>query len=170
MEPHHLILDTSRLTLIPFTLMDHQLLHETFIDPYVRKYLWDDDIISSDQALDILKVNETHFKDQGWGLWKIVIKPDHSFAGFAGLWMFFDEGQPQLLYGLLPGYIGQGFATEASRAVCRYALEVLQFRELTASFDTINTSSQGVCERLGMTHLKTEIMNGKETSFYRLIP
>ncbi|WP_394336181.1 hypothetical protein [Adhaeribacter arboris] len=37
--------------------------------------------------------------------------------GFAGLWFFFEEDQPHLLYGLLPEYTKSGLATEAARAV-----------------------------------------------------
>ena len=34
--------------------------------------------------------------------------------GMVGLWEFFDEPQPQLLYALLPEHTGKGIADEAS--------------------------------------------------------
>jgi hypothetical protein len=47
------ILYTERLTLEPFAIKDLALLHTTFTDPSVRKYLWDDEVISLEQTADI---------------------------------------------------------------------------------------------------------------------
>src|SRR5687768_8720231 len=94
-------LESTRLRLDAFTLSDVDLLHTTFIDPFVRKFLWDDESITREQARDILVTNDETFREKGWGLWKIFRKDDDTFVGFVGLWNFFEEGQPQLLYGLL---------------------------------------------------------------------
>ena len=38
-------LETNRLTLIPFKNSDKTLFHKLNTDTFVRKYLWDDEII-----------------------------------------------------------------------------------------------------------------------------
>jgi [ribosomal protein S5]-alanine N-acetyltransferase len=162
------ILQTGRLTLAPFESQDQELLHHTFTDPFVRKYLWDDEIIAPEQTQDILQANDGHFKKEGWGLWQIRTKADDTYAGFAGLWLFFDEAQPQLLYGLLPDQIKKGYATEAAQAVIRYAFEQLSFSYLVAACDTPHTDSRKVCERLNMELLEEKEMDGKPTAFYRI--
>ena len=100
---HEQDIETERLIIVPFRADDLHLLHRTFTDSFVRKYLWDDQVISLDETKKILDVNHDSFINSSWGLWKIIVKEDHDFAGFVGLWIFFDEHQPQqLLFGLLP--------------------------------------------------------------------
>jgi [ribosomal protein S5]-alanine N-acetyltransferase len=162
------ILPTGRLTLVPFESHDLALLHRTFTDPFVRKYLWDDEIISLEQTRDILQTNDVHFEKDGWGLWQIRCQADDTYAGVAGLWLFFGEDQPQLLYGLLPDQTKKGYATEASRAVIRYAFEQLSFSYLVAACDTPNTDSRKVCGRLHLEWVEEKEMKGRPTAFYRL--
>jgi ribosomal-protein-alanine N-acetyltransferase len=161
-------LKTDRLTLIPVKPDDFDLLHNAFTEPFIRKYLWDDEIISHEQTLEILRTSNASFNTHGWGLWKIIICESDVFAGFAGLWIFFDEQQPQLLFGLMPAFTGFGFATEASRAIVDYAFSTLNFSHLVASFDAPNNASKKVCERLGMKKSNEKVINNKMTTFYRV--
>ncbi|MEM9670962.1 MAG: GNAT family N-acetyltransferase [Cyclobacteriaceae bacterium] len=162
------VLLTSRLRLIPFSQSDQDLLHQTFTDLFVRKFLWDDEIIPESQTREILEQNEQHFQNDHWGLWKIAQKTDEVYIGFAGLWYFFEEDQPQLLYGLLPTATGQGYATEASRAIVHYAFQELGFSYLIASCDVPHTASRKVAERLGMQFVEERTEQDKPTAFYRL--
>lgn len=163
-----LVLPTSRLRLFPFAKTDQELLHRTFTDPFVRKFLWDDEIIPEAQAKAILGKNENHFQNDHWGLWKIIRKADETYQGFAGRWYFFGEVQPQLLYGLLPKATGQGYATEASRVVTNYAFEELGFSYLVASCDPPNTDSRKVIKRLGMQFVEERLEQDRPIVFYRL--
>jgi len=161
------VLETGRLTLVPFA-KDLALLHDTFTNPFVREYLWDDETISPEQTSDILDTNLQAFDNESWGLWKILLKKDRAYVGFAGLWIFFEETQPQLLYGLLPESTGRGYATEAAAAVVDYAFDQLGFSYLTASFDTPHIASRRVCQNLDMEEMNTTRINGKLTTFYRI--
>src|SRR4028118_916697 len=111
------ILETDRLKLIPFETTDLDLLYQTLTNPFVRKYLMDDEIMPYEKAKEFILTNEQSFIKSGWGLWKLLLKKEHVFAGIAGLWRFFGEEQPQLLYALLPNQIKKGYAAEASKAV-----------------------------------------------------
>ncbi|MEQ9438909.1 MAG: GNAT family N-acetyltransferase [Cyclobacteriaceae bacterium] len=162
------ILLTHRLRLTPFTLADQELMHQTFTDPFVRKFLWDDEVISEEQTREILEQNDHHFQNDHWGLWKISYKEEADYLGFAGLWSFFAEPQPQLLYGLLPSATRQGYATEASRMIITYAFEELGFSYLIASCDAPHTASRRVAERLGMHFVEERTEQGKPTAFFRL--
>lgn len=61
-------LETERLKMVPFEVDDLDLLHQTFTDPFVRKYLWDDESITIEQAAEILQVSQQHFEHSSWGL------------------------------------------------------------------------------------------------------
>lgn len=162
------VLQTERLKLVPFDLSDAALLHQTLTEPFVRKYLMDDEIIAYEKAEEFIAINEQCFKEKAWGLWKLIVKEGNRYAGLAGLWVFFGENQPQLLCALLPDNVKKGYATEASKAVVNYAFSILRFGYLVAAFDTPNEDSRKLCERLGLKETEEKEINGNKTTFYRL--
>jgi len=88
--------------------------------------------------------------------------------GLAGLWIFFEETQPQLLYALLPQYTKVGYAKEASWKIMEYAFNQLGFTYLDASCDSPNIASHKVALSLGMKKVKEEIIENKPLTFYRI--
>ena len=163
-------LDTPRLTLLPFSQNEGALILQMFTHPFIRRYLWDDQIISQEQVEEILKKNQQLFTEEKCGLWGIREKGSWEKVGFVGLWYFFEEDQPQLLYGLYSEYTGKGYATEAANRIAAYAFNTLNFSYLIASCDAPNIASQHVAERIGMIEVETRIAEGKETVFFRLEP
>ncbi len=161
-------LTTTRLQLTPFVLEDKVLFLNMNIDPYVRKYLWDDEIIDKRAATEILVQNQKHFQEDQYGLWKINLKNDDQVIGYVGLWYFFDEPQPQLIYALLEPYTKRGFALEAAKSIIDYAFERLDFNYLIAATDEAHQASQNVALSLGMRLFETRTKNGKPTLFYRI--
>ena len=159
---------TERLEFRPLSREDLELFLSINTNPHVREYLWDDQIISRQLAENLLREIEEQFSKNKWGLWKLMENADHSCAGYAGLWTFFNEEQPQLLYVLLPEYIGQGYATEAARKVIEYAFNELEFRHLVAAVDKSNAQSRKVCERLSMALEEERDIEGKPTLFYKI--
>ncbi|NND32085.1 MAG: GNAT family N-acetyltransferase [Saprospiraceae bacterium] len=163
-----MILGSSRLTLTPLIPSDHTYFHAVNTDPYVRKYLWDDQIIEPKVSAEILVKNEIHFQNDGYGLWKLESKVISQVIGYAGLWYFFDEVQPQLLYVIERPYSGFGYATEVSRLIIDYAFSTLDFDYLIAATDAEHQASQKVARQAGMKWVNKRIINGKATSFYRI--
>ena len=168
MNASKLHITTERLQLTPFTLHETSLFHTLNTDPFVRKFLWDDEIISRDTAEEIMIKNEQHFNDDYYGLWKMQEKEREEVMGYVGLWYFFNEPQPQLLYAILEEYTKKGYATEASLAIIEYAFHQLGFEYLIAATDEPHRASQRVAERLGMVLVEKRIENGKPTLFYRI--
>jgi len=160
---------TYRLQLIPIDNSDFEVFREINVNPFVRKYLWDDNIMPDDVFRQILNDVELHFKKDGWGLWKIML-PDSPqvIIGYAGLWLFFDEYQPQLLYAIRPEYKGKGYATESAKLVVDYAFTDLKFASLVATMDKANFDSQRVCDRLGFRFIDEREVDSKPILFYRL--
>ncbi len=159
---------TDRLQLEPLTASDLPVLHALLTDPSVRKYLFDDQVIPVGDAAGILETALETFAKHRYGLWLVYPKGQPEAAGLVGLYGFFSEPQPQLLYAFLPQHQGQGFATEASRRIVQYAFEALGYAYLEASCDLPNVASVRVMERLGMERLKEECTDGKALVWYRL--
>lgn len=61
-----------------------------------------------------------------------------------------DPLQGTLGYSLACGHQGRGYATEAARALIRYAFEQIGLHRLVATVDTRNRPSIALLERLGM--------------------
>jgi len=159
---------TDRLLLSMTSEKDLSTLSTIITNEYVRKYLFDDEILDDVQIQDILSRSIQSFQRNGYGLWLIRYNESNSIVGMAGLWEFFEESQPQLLFALLPEYVGNGIASEAVGAILKYSFEALSFSYLTTSCDTGNTSSHKVAERLGMVKTKEEAIDGKPITFYRI--
>ncbi len=159
---------TQRLELQPFKPADQALFLSINQDPFVRKFLWDDEIIDEAMAREIMAKNEELFSDHGYGLWKMVLRDTKEVIGYTGLWFFFDEPQPQLIYALLEAHSGQGYATEAGRAIIDYAFGSLGFEYLLAATDSPHTASQRVAERLGMNFVEERVEDDKFTRFYKI--
>ena len=161
-------LQSPRLQLLPFEVQDQDLFLGINTDPFVRKYLWDDLVIDAKLVAETLEQNQQHFAQDGFGLWKIQLKTSQETMGYVGLWYFFAEAQPQLVYALLPTFTKKGYATEASRAVIQYAFEELGYLYLLAATDAPNQASQAVALSLGMKKGASKVIDGKETLFFRL--
>ena len=159
---------TQRIKLSPVRKDEAEELHQIWIDPEVRKYLWDDLIIPETQTQEVINQSLTAFANKKYGLWVARLINQKEIIGFTGYWQFFDPPQTQLLYGLLPQYWGQGLATEISKAMIDYGFKEYGFNTINASTDLDNKSSMAVLARLGMKSIKQANIDGKETIFYQL--
>lgn len=166
------VLDTPRLRLAPFRTDEAGLLHQLWMDPGVRRYLWDDQVIPPEQTVEILTKSEELFRQHGYGLWSLRLRDEGpqpgELAGFAGFWYFRDPPELELIFGLAPAAWGRGLAVEASRALLRYAFEELGFSEVRASTDAENQASLRALEKLGMRCDRRSTVQGLDTVFFGL--
>ena len=161
-------LETERLHLVPFNQEDTELFLQLNTDAFIRKFMWDDTIIDRETAEEVIQQNEQHFKNDQYGIWKVFLNQSRELIGYAGLWFFFDEPQPQLIYAILEPHTKQGYATEASRSVIEYAFRELNFTYIIAATDEPHKESQQVARRLGMHFAEKRMENNKPTLFFRL--
>ena len=161
-------IETERLRLYPFTLDDVDRLHQLFIDPGVRKYLWDDEVISKEIAKEIIEKSVAMSEEDGKGLWSVLTRESDELIGFCGFWFFHEPPQLEILYGIAPSHWGQGIATEAAKAMMSYGFEELRFDCIIASTDAPNLASVRVMQRIGMTFQKRELTNGLDTIYYMM--
>ncbi len=158
---------TKRLHLKPFVPEDSKGFQEVNSAAFIRRYLWDNKVINAITADEVMDQNTKHFEEDQFGLWKIHLKKSTRVMGYVGLWFFFDEPQPQLIYALLEPYTKKGYATEASSAIMKYAFDQLGFDYLVAATDEGNSASQKVAGRLGMVLTERRMEEDKPTLFFR---
>ncbi|MGH9939217.1 MAG: GNAT family N-acetyltransferase [Blastocatellia bacterium] len=154
----------------PFATDDADELHRLWIDPGVRKFLWDDQVIPRETAVAVVESGIDGFVTHGFGFWAICFKNDPKLIGFGGLRHFTEDGsessEVELLYGVAPGHWGKGIAPEAARAVLRYGFEECALANIYAGADPPNTASFRVIEKLGMKFARKTMINGLEAIYY----
>jgi [ribosomal protein S5]-alanine N-acetyltransferase len=77
---------------------------------------------------------------------------DGALLGAVGLNVVREHDRAELGYWVGKPYWGEGYATEAARAVVRYGFEELALNRIYAFHFTNNPASGRVLQKLGMTH------------------
>lgn len=167
MQGAHL-LKTAHLTLRPFAADDLEDLHRLWTHPGVRKYLWDDKVISVDRAKEEIDASLGRFEQHGFGHWALFPTNERKLIGFCGLKPWAEPATAELLYAVAPACWGRGLAVEASRAVLRFGFEDQGLKQVWAGADPPNAASFRVMEKLGMSFAKRDHVNGLEVVYYRL--
>ena len=163
-------LSSDRLDLRPFCSEDTPFLHELWIDPHVRRYLWDDRVISVNEAAAVVDASCDSFERFGFGMWVLRSKRDDQPVGFCGLRHFGQQPQDvEILYGLLPAHWHLGLATEAAEAVLRFGFAA-GLQRIFAGADPPNAASIRVMERLGMHFHDNGVLNGLNTTYFAIEP
>ncbi len=154
-----IIVETDRLILRRFHLLDTQAMHRVFGDPDVMRY--GDGIQTEAWVRDWLRqCLETHYPQWGFGPWAVVDKQRREALGYCGLFYFPDVcGQPEIEIGyrLARAFWGRGYATEAVLAVRDYGFDTLCLPRLIAMIDPHNTASIRVAEKAGI-HYEKDVM------------
>jgi [ribosomal protein S5]-alanine N-acetyltransferase len=160
------VLRTERLLLRPVTALDLTALVVHWTQPDVRRFLFDDVVLSTDEVSQVIAESARDFAAAGYGFW--VIRPLSDGTGLAGTGLAgtglagtglagtvglrrLDDLGPEIVYSLAPGVWGKGYATEAAVAVVEYALGALGLPEVLAEVDNGNTASAAVITRAGLT-------------------
>jgi ribosomal-protein-alanine N-acetyltransferase len=157
---------TARLRMRPWTLGDVDELHRLWTDPDVRRYLWDDEVISRERAVAEIERSIEDFRRDGFGEWVVISKPERLVIGFCGYRRLDDPPGVELMYGLAPSHWHRGLATEAARAVLRWGFEAHGFERVYAGADPPNAASLRVMKRLGMTFEARRFIQGQEAVYY----
>lgn len=160
-------LATARLELRPLTTADLDAAHALWTDPDVRRYLWDDLVIPVETAREVLARSRTDFESRGFGLWGLYEPEAPALIGFCGCRSTPDDG-PELMFGLIPSRWHQGLAAEASHAVLAHVFDTLRLAQVVAATDVPNAASARLLERLGFVRTGRRLVDGLDTSFFRL--
>lgn len=158
-------LTTPRLELRPIQIEDLQLAHDLWTNAEVRRFLFDDRVISVDEARALIEANLENFEEHGYGLWVAFSRETKVLVGFAGF-ISSSDASPNLVYGVHPEFCGHGFATEAAKAVLDYAFETLALLSVKADVDEPNAVSVRVLEKLGMTQIRRALVDGRPLLYY----
>lgn len=162
-----LSIETPRLKLKLCHLKDLGAIHTLWTNDRIRYFLFDDRVISSDEARSFIQDSLTNFEQHGYGLWLIYLRKNHALIGFAGC-LQSENATPSLIYGIHPDYWNEGYATEAASTVLRY-VSSLEFIRIVADVDEPNIASIQVLKKLGMRQTKQAVINQKPLLYFEYL-
>ena len=94
------------------------------------------------------------FTERGWGLWAVELLKTNEFIGFIGLSVpkvdLPFSPCVEIAWRLKRSAWGNGYATEAAKAIVKYAFETEKIHRLIATCQPENNASVRVCEKLAM--------------------
>jgi ribosomal-protein-alanine N-acetyltransferase len=165
-------LETPRLVLRPVRPQDHAMLHALFTQPGVRRFVFDDEIVTLEQVTEIIRTSGDLFRTQQFGLW-LARRVSGSAAGedpigFGALWYFRDPPELELLYGVTDAELKQGYGREIARGVIDYGFAALHMSEIRASTDAAHLASRRLLAALGFSFERQAMVAGLDTAFYSL--
>ena len=144
-----MILETERLVLRPFTLADapalqrlagaREVAYNTLLIPHPYPDGAAEQWISKPRTENDL-------------VFAITLRESGELTGGMGLTVNPDHRRAEIGYYIGVAYWGRGYATEAGRAVIRYAFEGLRVNRVYAEHFSRNPASGRVLQKLGMRH------------------
>ena len=158
-----IILSTERLILRTWKPGDTPLMTAISSDPMVMEHFpaLQDNVAT--QAL-IDHINQ-HYETFGYAAYAVEIKDTHEFIGFVGLnHLPFEVPNfhpkslaiVEIAWRLSSKHWGQGYATEAAKAVLHYAFTELNLQEIISFTVPANTKSRHVMEKIGLNHSEAD--------------
>jgi ribosomal-protein-alanine N-acetyltransferase len=145
------LLETDRLRLRPVAADDLDHFAALYGDPDVMRFIGQRVPMTREQTRERLDFMLDHWRRHGFGMWSLFLKDGGAFVGRCGMRYMDNTIEVELGYTLARAHWGQGLATEASRAVLRYAFAVLRLDRIVALADPENTASVNVMKKVGMT-------------------
>ena len=154
-------LTTERLLLRHFDLQDAEPIYQVFGDVEVMRF--SDGLKTKAWVQNWLHLCLERYQNWGFGPYAAVEQGNQAVIGYCGLFAFPNidgQAETEIGYRLARSAWGQGYATEAGRAVRDYAFDTLGVKRLIAMIDPSNLASIRVAEKIGMKYEKDIMLKG----------
>ncbi|HVJ54908.1 MAG TPA: GNAT family N-acetyltransferase [Aliidongia sp.] len=164
-----IVLETARLRLEPWSPVHLDGLSVLNGDPLVMRYIGGVPQ-TRDETTAAIERQRGRWDTHGFGWWSFIDRTNGKLIG-AGCIQHLAGGIGNPLeigWRLRPDCWGQGFASEAARAMAAFAFDRLSTPTLLAVADPENTASRRVMERLGMRYRGIEYWYEQDVATYEI--
>lgn len=146
------VLETERLVLRRLTLDDAEFILSLLNEPSFLQYIGDKKVRNTAGARQyLLNGPIASYEQNGFGLYLVELKEPQTPTGMCGLLKREELADVDIGFAFVPDFWGQGFASEAAKAVMNYARQTLKLKRIVAITNPDNESSIKLLERLGFS-------------------
>jgi RimJ/RimL family protein N-acetyltransferase len=165
-------LTTQRLIIREPRIGDAELLMPMFSDPVAMRYIGNGAPRDLDTVRKSIRKRMAFFAEVGTTLFTVVLQETGEVIGDCGIFPYNWEGpEIELAYRFRQAAWGNGYASEAGRAVIDAMWRDTDIKELLGVTDLRNHASQRVLAKLGFEDLGTiDRYYGEELRHFRLRP
>lgn len=162
------VLQTARTSPRPVSMQDVGYLHRLWTDPAVRRFIWDDEVITRRRAEAAVREAVEDFGRHGLGLWISERREGGGDpVGFCGLRLLDGGPEVEVLYGISPAEWGRGYATEIAPETIGYGFETAGLTRIWDIADAENLASRRMLEGGWHDLLEGRVVNdGREEARY----
>jgi RimJ/RimL family protein N-acetyltransferase len=162
-------IETDRLRLRGWREADVEPLTKIRADPQVGRWLGYPDPAKTAETIAAFVAN---WGRDGFGMWAVEVKQSGEFIGRVGLihhddWTM-SAHDAEIGWTLARSAWGNGYATEAARAVLEWARARGAPRQIISITRPDNVRSRAVMERLGLVHIGQTHWRGYDQVWYAL--
>ncbi|WP_306008404.1 GNAT family N-acetyltransferase [Bacillus sp. MMSF_3353] len=156
-------IETERLLIRPYQIDDLDYLYEIQKNPEVHRYI-SDPIYSLEEMKNIIQWSiDSNKKNTVDSIVKfnlaIIEKTSQKVIGYCGLGpLDFAPSLTEVYYALSHDKWGKGFATEATKALLKYAFSVFRIENIVTTVFPENSASIHILEKLGF-QFKYKVQN-----------
>lgn len=140
------VLETERLVLRAPVLEDFPRFAEIVLSPQGKT--WGNPQSRQEAWYGFLQLSATWYL-RGTGAWVLTLRETGAVLGFSQISPEPDDEEHELGWILAAEHQGQGFATEAARAIRDHALGAMELPSLVSYIYASNARSRAVADRLG---------------------
>jgi ribosomal-protein-alanine N-acetyltransferase len=161
-------IETERLLLRQATVGDIETwANLIFSDPDMLRYLPKRDMTPLERAQRAFDFDQRTWEEHKLAGWIVTDKATGAFIGNC-YFEIEETDEYELGYNVAKAYWGKGFATEASRAIVRYAFETRKLERIIAMAIPENIGSSRVLEKVGFVFEKQAFYYNLDVWFYSI--
>jgi ribosomal-protein-alanine N-acetyltransferase len=171
--------ETERLSLCRWRPEDREAFRPVATDPAVMRYITGGKPWADEQIDEFIQRQIQGLESNGFCLWRLLVKQQaNRLIGFCGLQPWRDRpgldigyhGVIEIGWWLARDCWGQGFATEAARAVLEFGFEQAGLGKIIAVTHRDNKASQRVAGRIGLVFERAIALKTIEIWVYSSAP
>jgi RimJ/RimL family protein N-acetyltransferase len=158
------VLETERLILREWRNDDFEGYRAYRADPALMKFIG---LADTHAAWREMAYMAGHWLLRGFGNWSVVEKSSGKACGHCGPYYPMEWPEPEIGWGLYPGFGGKGYATEAATAALNYAYTNMGWTTAISLIASENAPSIALAKRLGAVSESTLIYRNTPCTIYR---
>ncbi|WP_346939422.1 GNAT family N-acetyltransferase [uncultured Clostridium sp.] len=153
-------IETDNLIMRPFLPSDAKDAVYYSQQPNVSYWMSDMVLHNESEALSWINwLNEKFNINEPFIILAIEYKTEHKCIGVVGVHAKAEiDNEVEILYGISDNYQGNGYATEAAKALIQWFFENTELKYLTAIVKPENISSKTVIKKLGFNYIDNRIV------------